>query len=255
MTGVLGIRGGGDDWLGRADPRAKLAPLVATMVLAIAYDKPEPLAVLLLGTTAVAASSRVSLRSLASGLRPLLPIALFAGSLRVIFTPGGTTLIDAGWLAVSDRGLLEGAALAIRLLLMGEVVAVWAGTTHPSDMVEGLVRLGLPRSAGMALVLALRMIPRLQESYHDITRAQRARGLVLEGSWGWRRVERLMPVMVSLVIASLRSAQAWGVALEARGFSGERQPRGQWRVLAMSSSDWALIALAVAGTAAGIALL
>lgn len=253
MTNVLGVYGGAQDWLGRRDPRAKLALLVASMVLAVAFDRVAVLAGLLAGGLLLAVSGRVPLGELASHLKPLAPVVLLAGILRAIFTPAGETLIELGVFDLTDQGLRLGLALAMRLLLMGGAVALWASTTHPSDMVEGFVRLGLPPAWGMALVLALRMIPRLQQGYSDITRAQRARGLVLQGSWGWRRVERLMPVMVALVIDSLRSAQAWGLALEARGFQGG-QPRGHWRSLEMKPGDWALVGLSLVLLAAGLAL-
>lgn len=254
MTNILGVFGGRRGWLGRADPRSKMALVAAVLVTALLFGSPAVLAGLAAAILASAASSGIAMDGLAARLRPLLAVVLLAGTLRAIFTPGEVVLGPVGPLEITRQGVVQGAALALRILAMALAVAVWAGTTHPSDMVHGLVRLGLPEDWGMALVLSLRMIPRLQDSYGEITRAQRARGLVLQGSWGWERVRRLMPVLVALVIGGLRAAQHWGLALEARGFGAPGGVRGRWRSLEMRAADWLLVGLAFTLVAGGVAV-
>jgi len=66
--------------------------------------------------------------------------------------------------------------------------------------------------------LALQLVPLLQREAQLILRAQRARGIVLEGP-PWRRARRLVAVLLPLLLSSLRQAEELALALKARSAS------------------------------------
>jgi len=128
-------------------------------------------------------------------------------------------------------------------------------TTPERDLVQGLVRLGLPVSWGLVLAMALRYPATLRELFFTVREAQQSRGLRLEGR-GLRRARAHLPILIAMLVAALRSIERLAMALEARGFGGPAR-RSSLRVLRMRPLDWLTLAitLALALTTLGARLL
>jgi len=103
-----------------------------------------------------------------------------------------------------------------------------------------LVRLGVPYTWGLTLSLTLRFLPALSDLFNKVREAQAARGWVAEGGL-FRRARDYLPVLVAVVIGTLRMGDQLTLALAARGL-GTVQRRTVWRELEMRPADrWVLI--------------
>lgn len=241
-------------WLHRADARVKLAMVICGLVVFLSLQNASlelvGLLILLVGYR----SAGLPLARVVAILKVLLPVSVLMAVLRGVLSPQGTQLAAWGWLKLTDAGLASGAALGLRLLAAGLLVFLWLHTTRPSEIIQSLVRLGLPYSWGLTLALALRFVPILQHAYQNILDAQQARGLVLGPSAGPRRVRVLMPVFVAMVISGFRTSEQVALALEARGLESGGGRRSVWRPLRFRPVDAVYLAVILGVTGAWLGL-
>jgi energy-coupling factor transporter transmembrane protein EcfT len=156
--------------------------------------------------------------------------ALFAGG-------DSPILFSLGPLNIRVAGVEQGARLALRLLALAMVFAVWLYTTDQTDMVRGFVALHMPYEWGLTLALAFRYLPTFGSLYARIKDAQQARGLDLDAGSLWERVQAYQPILIALVVSALRHGEALGWALEARGL-GATDHRTVFKPLHMHRLDW-----------------
>ncbi len=224
-------------WLHRLDPRTKLLGVACALLLLVSLNHLGLLALALAALVLVHLSAGTPRERLAFVLRALLPVSLMAFALRAVFHPEGTTLLALGPLRLTAVGLARGAVLALRLQAMALAVFAWLFTTEPTDLVQGLVRLGLPYTWGLTLALAMRYIPAFQDTFRRVSDAQQARGLDLAGTAGLARLRRMMPMFVAMVISVLRSSESLARALEARALGAPGVRRTYLRDLRFGGRD------------------
>ena len=223
--GLVDFYSPGESWLHRVDARVKLLFVFCALVLSILNKNLWLMLAALLGLVLLHLSARTPWSRLRFIWRTILPVALLMLTLRVIFYPQGEPLFAVWLVRVTPTAIAQGIVLAARLLTMALVVFAWLYTTSQTDLVQSLVRLGLPHEYGLVLALALRYIPTFQGIFNQISEAQQARGLDFSQQKGWRRVRAMMPIFVSMIISSLRTSQQLALALEARGYGRKRSRR------------------------------
>lgn len=227
----------GSSWLHGADPRAKLAVLAAGLILLVLYQNLPIMVALFLLVLALHLSAGIPGGRIRSALLALLPVSGLMFVLRAVFYPAGTVLSAWGPIQWTAIGLANGAAVALRILTMALVVLLWLFTTSSSDIVRGLVRLGLPFSWGLSFTLAIRFLPDFAMSYQTIEQAQRARGLDLARAGRLRRIEKMMPIFIAMLISSLRRSEQMAIALEARAFGADNVRRTDLHPLHFTAGD------------------
>ncbi|TQF65353.1 energy-coupling factor transporter transmembrane protein EcfT [Rhodococcus spelaei] len=196
---TLGLYHPGRSLLHRMPAGAKLAALVAALVcLAAAVRVPWQLvpAAALVATGYLVA--RIPVRLALLQLRPVLWMLVFIGLFQTIFTGWQRAVVVCGVLLIS-------VALAALVTL----------TTRVLDMLDAVHRaLGPLRRfgvntdrVGLVLAMTIRCIPLLSGLVASVTEARKARGLGFS----------LRALAVPVVIGALRTADAMGEALAARG--------------------------------------
>ena len=218
MAGLVDFYAPGQSWLHRADARVKLLFVLCALVLSILNKNIWLMLAALLAMTLLHLSARTPSNRLRIIWRTILPVALLMFTLRVLFYPEGEPLLTIWMVRITPIAIAQGVVLAARLLTMALAVFAWLYTTSQTDLVQSMVRLGLPHEYGLVLALALRYIPTFQGIFNQISEAQQARGLDFSRQKGWRRVRAMMPIFVSMIISSLRTSQQLALALEARGY-------------------------------------
>src|SRR5205085_6206669 len=96
-----------------------------------------------------------------------------------LYVHGGSDLFTIGGQTVTLNGLLFGLAMGLRVALMVTAAGVWMMTTSPQKLTVGLLHLGLPYKAGVAMTAAIRFVPLLNAERATIAEAQQARPLDL----------------------------------------------------------------------------
>lgn len=227
-----------ESWIHRLDPRIKILFVLLSVFTALWMQNLWLMLLLLLGLVLLHHSASIPFQRLWLLARALLPVSLLMFLLRVLFYPEGELLFEIGVVNITGMAMIRGAVFGLRLLVMSYAVMLWLYTTESTVIITSFVQLGLPYSWGLSLGLALRYIPFFQDTYRMISHAQQARGLDLQQVRGIRRLRRMMPVLIPLMISSFRASQEMAQALEARAFGLSGVHRTSLYELKLQSLDY-----------------
>lgn len=139
-------------------------------------------------------------------------------------------------------GIYFGLTFATRIAAISYLAFLLVSTTHPSDLVESLVRIGVPFDIGFALMLSIQLIPVFEREAAIILQAQQARGLSLKSIPD--RVRAIFPIFVPLAVNSIERVQIMSMSLESRAYGAPVQ-RTPLRDVSMKKKDWTFIVLGV----------
>lgn len=248
----------GDTLAHKLDPRTKL--LVTVLYIVALFTAKSYLAYGLLVLTLVVAVriSRVSVKALFKGLKPVLFIIAFTAVLNLFYTPGRE--IWHFWIFhMTIEGVHAAVTMMLRitLLIMGTFLLTY--TTSPIRLTDGLENLLNPLKAirlpvhelAMMMSIALRFIPTLIEETDKIMSAQKARGADFETGSLIQRAKALLPVLVPLFVSAFRRADELAVAMESRCYHGG-EGRTSMKQPKMLRRDWAALIIGVVFLAAMI---
>lgn len=241
----------GDTLAHKLDPRTKL--LITVLYIVALFTAKSYLAYGILVLTLVIAVriSRVSVKALFKGLKPVLFIIAFTAVLNLFYTPGKEI-----WHFWIFHMTLEGVRAAvtmmlrITLLIMGTFLLTY--TTSPIRLTDGLESLLNPLKAiklpvhelAMMMSIALRFIPTLIEETDKIMSAQKARGADFDTGNLLQKAKALVPLLVPLFISAFRRADELAIAMECRCYHGG-EGRTRLRQLKLKGIDIAALVFAV----------
>lgn len=234
-----------DTWLHRLDPRVKLLGAVVGVFTAFAFHTLVAQIALLVGLHLLLLVNSIPWRVLGRLWRQMAVLLVLILVLQPFFSPGGQVLIALGPLRLTGGGIVHALLLAVRVMSIAVVVGALLFTTEQRSLVRAFVRLGLPYTWGLTFSLMLRFLPALQHLFVAVREAQATRGWVAEGNLV-RRFREYVPVLVAVIIGTLRMSDQLTLALAARGLATSTN-RTVWRDLQMRTGDWvALAGLALA---------
>lgn len=251
----------GDTVAHRLDPRTKIL-LVTLYIIALFCAKNLFSYALLAVVLAVCVRiSRVGMRSLVRGLKPVLFIIIFTGILNLFFTPGNRYVLEWGFLRVSDTGLRNAVFMVLRIMLLIMGTFLMTYTTSPISLTDGLERLlnwmkriHVPvHELAMMMSIALRFIPTLIEETDKIMSAQKARGADFESGGLIQKAKALIPILVPLFISAFRRAEELATAMECRCYHGG-EGRTKLHVLQYQARDYVALVLGAVVLAAVIGM-
>ena len=245
----------------RLDPRTKIL-LVVLYIVALFCAKSLLAYGILAAVLAVCVRiSRVGIKSLVRGLKPVVFIIVFTGILNLFFTPGEHILAELGFLRISAEGLQNAVFMVLRIMLLIMGTFLMTYTTSPISLTDGLERLFRPMSRigfpahelAMMMSIALRFIPTLMEEADKIMKAQMARGADFESGNLIKKVKAMVPLLVPLFVSAFRRANDLALAMEARCYHGG-EGRTQMKPLRYLGRDRAAYAILALYLAAAIVL-
>ncbi len=213
----------GSSYIHRLDPRIKIMAALFYIVSLFIVDDFLGFAIALAGLVIVIGVSRVPVRFILRGLKPVFLIIAFTFIINM-FMIKGEVLISIGFLEITKEGLSTAVFMAVRLILLIIGASLLTLTTKPISLTDGIEallspfrKIGLPaHELAMMMTIALRFIPTLLEETDKIMKAQQARGADFESGNIIRRAKALIPILVPLFISAFRIAQDLAMAMEAR---------------------------------------
>ena len=236
----------------KLDPRTKILLVVLYIVALFCAKGVLSYALMALCLAVCVRISKVGIKQLVRGLKPVLFIIIFTGILNLFFTPGDRYLVEVGFLRISDTGLKNAVFMVLRvmMLIMGTFLMTY--TTSPISLTDGLERLlnGLKRfhvpvhELAMMMSIALRFIPTLIEETDKIMSAQKARGADFESGNIIQKAKALIPILVPLFISAFRRAAELATAMECRCYHGG-EGRTKLHVLKYERRDYIALILGV----------
>ena len=240
----------GDTVAHKLDPRTKILLVVLYIAALFSARGVVGYAILALCLAACVRISRVGLKALVRGLKPVLFIIIFTGILNLFFTPGDRYLLEWGILKISDTGLRNAVFMVVRIMLLIMGTFLMTYTTSPISLTDGLEQL---HELAMMMSIALRFIPTLIEETDKIMSAQKARGADFESGNLMQKAKALIPILVPLFISAFRRADELAVAMECRCYHGG-EGRTKLHVLKYERRDYIALVLGVLVVAAVLVL-
>jgi len=237
----------------RLDPRTKLAALVAVFVLALAFNHPAVLGGLVLLVLLIGRLAQVGWRSMAPFLAGSVWFIVLGVVIWPLYVRSGSALFAIGGQTVTVDGLLFGLAMGLRVALMVTAAGVWMMTTSPQKLTVGLLHLGLPYKAGVAMTAAIRFVPLLNAERATIAEAQQARALNLRKGNPFARAIKSVAIIGPLFIRAIDVAQGLAIAMDARAF-GVRDGRTSIVELQLTRADRAVLLVLLGASLIAIAL-
>ncbi len=245
----------------KLDPRTKILLVVLYITALFTAKSFLAYGLMALVLAACVRVSRVGLKALVKGLKPVLFIIIFTGILNLFFTPGEGVLWAWGPLQITTSGLRNAAFMVLRIMLLIMGTFLMTYTTSPISLTDGLERLlnGLKRfrvpvhELTMIMSIALRFIPTLIEETDKIMSAQKARGADFESGNLMEKAKALVPILVPLFISAFRRADELATAMECRCYHGG-EGRTKLHVLKYERRDYIALVLGVLILAGVIAL-
>ena len=220
----------------RLDPRCKLLLTIVYIAALFTAQSYESYAVMLIVTGVCIALSRIPLKVILRGLKPLWIIIALTAVLNIFFTPG-RELVSFWKITITYEGLVTYTTSPIAL-------------TDAMEILFGpLKKLKVPvHEMSMMMSMALRFIPTLIEETDKIMSAQKARGADFETGNLFQRARALLPLLVPLFVSAFRRADELAVAMECRCYHGD-EGRTRMKQLTWCTRDtlamvWSALVLA-----------
>lgn len=232
----------GSSWLHKADPRTKIFAMFCVFFLALGLNGAA--SILALGVAVLAAGLSAGFISSLLRIKGLLGMILLATT----FLWGLTTGTERLWGPFTLDGLQQGAAMGIKLTIMITTGLIWLSTTKIEEMTAGMEKLGIPYPVAFAFSTAIRLVPWIVSNCLMVGEAQQSRGLDLHKGNFLQRIRHYVPLLIPALIAVVRNANGFAMALESRGF-GNRQSRVSFLQIGFGRYDVLLVSVLLAASA------
>ena len=251
----------GDTLVHRLDPRTKI---LLTMVYIVALFTAALYAgycLVILFLVCGISISHIKIKTILSGLKPLVIIVLITGILNLFYTRGEHLLVHFWRISIYWEGVETAVFMALRILLLIAGTLLLTYTTSPLQLTDGLESLLGPlkklrvpvHELAMMMSIALRFIPTLIEETDKIMNAQRARGADFETGGLIAKAKALLPLLIPLFVSAFRRADGLATAMESRCYHGG-EGRTRMKQLRMERRDWVALLLGAVLLAAVILL-
>lgn len=240
--------------LHKTDPRVKMILLMLLIIFIFLTQNAFSLGLATVFVAFVLIISKIPIKLYLKNVKAILPILLFTAIINVFYGGEGEVLVKFWSLSITTSGVYRAIFMATRILLLIFLSSALTYTTTPNDLTDAIESILSPlkyvglknavHTLAMMMTIALRFIPTLVEEAEKIMNAQKARGADLENGKLRERVKALIPILIPLLISSVRRAYELAEAMECRCYNGG-DGRTRMKKMQMVISDYLVFAFTV----------
>jgi energy-coupling factor transport system permease protein len=243
----------GNSLIHRLDARMKIVLTLLLISSVFVCRSYFALALAAAVSLAVVLISRVNLKVILKGVKPIIVIIIITALLN-LFYGSGEPLVKFGIFKITMNGIHNSVFMAMRVLLLVIDGLMLTYTTTPTSLTDAIESLLKPlhtlfkldiHSLAMTMTIALRFIPTLIEEVDKIMSAQKSRGADMENGNIIKRVKAIVPVLIPLFVSSFRRANELAYAMECRCYRGG-EGRTKMNKMTLRGLDWCALAFALA---------
>lgn len=243
-----------DSLVHRLDPRAKLVLTVLIIIFIFCATNFISLVFVAASIFAMLVATKIPLKIYFKNLKFILPIIILTTLLNLFYINEGNVLLQFWIIKITDAGVSRSVFISLRVILLILVSSSLTYTTSPNDITAGLERLfsplrfiGLGRivhTMAMMMTIALRFIPTLIEETQKIMNAQKARGADFESGKLTEKIKAIIPILIPLLISSVRRAYDLAEAMESRCYTGSAH-RTRMKIMKFKTIDYFSVCLVI----------
>jgi len=131
-------------------------------------------------------------------------------------------------------------SLTMRFIVLVTSFSIFFITTSPDKLSLALEKARIPYEFNFAFITAIRFVPVLADEAQTIMDAQRSRGLELDKGNFLTRIRNYIPILLPLIINSIRRSLELAEAMESRAF-GATKDRTNLYELSLTRTDWTVL--------------
>lgn len=245
--------------LHRLDPRVKIMCTLFYLISLFLFKSILGYAMATLFLAGVIHLSKVPIKFIAKGLKPIIILLMITVVFNLFLTSGGEVLVQIWKLKITEQGLRTAVYMAVRLIYLIAGSSLMTLTTTPNALTDGIESLLRPlnkikvpvHEIAMMMSIALRFIPILLEETDKIMKAQIARGADFENGNILQRAKNMIPILVPLFVSAFRRANDLAMAMEARCYRGG-EGRTKMKPLVYKGADYGAYATTILYVAAAV---
>ncbi|OIN65610.1 cobalt ABC transporter permease [Exiguobacterium sp. KRL4] len=250
---IVGQHIPGTSYLHRSSAVAKIIFAFCFIPLVFLANNAATNLFLLVFTFLALASSKLPIRYVLKGLRPILFLIVFTFIIQLLFTREGAVLLEFGWFKIYEEGLRLAIIVSLRFFYLVSITTLVTLTTSPIELTDAIELLLKPfkvvrvptHEIALMLSISLRFLPTLAEETEKIMKAQQARGVDLSAGPIKERLRAIIPLLIPLFISAFKRAEDLATAMEARGYRGG-EGRTRLRESKWTGRDTGLMILLIA---------
>ncbi len=232
----------------KLDPRTKIIWLIVYLVVLFCPISFWSYVAICLFSALIIVLSRIPVKFILRGLKPMVFILAFTVIVNLLATPGEKIFsfdLFGKWnFGISKEGIQTAIFMCIRLVFLVMISSLLTLTTSPMALTDGIERLlspfskiGVPsHEIAMMMTIAIRFIPTLAEEADKIMKAQAARGADFESGSLLKRTKAMIPLLVPLFVSAFRRADELATAMDARCYHGGKN-RTRMNAIKMGKPD------------------
>ncbi len=233
----------------RLDPRTKIILLFVYLIVLFSASSALGYAAIAVFTGVVVYLSKVPVKFILRGMKPILFILVFTLLLNLFVTPGeiiwSMKILPSWTVEMTREGVYMAILMFFRLILLVITSSLLTLTTSPMNLTDGIEKLLRPleiikvpaHEIAMMMTIAIRFIPTLAEEADKIMKAQMARGADFESGNLVKRIKALLPLLVPLFVSAFRRADDLAVAMDARCYHGGKN-RTRMKEIKIENRDY-----------------
>ena len=236
--------------LHRLDPRTKLCSLLIILVFLFLINNIIGIVFGALFVVSLILLSKVPFKMYLKNIKAIWVIIVFTSVMNLFYSTQKSHVLVQFWkLTITESGLNRAVLMSVRIILLVLISSILTYVTTPNDLTDGIESLlkplkfiglgGVVHTLAMMTTIALRFIPTLVRETEKIMNAQKARGADIDDGKLGDRIKALIPILIPLLISSVRRAYELAEAMECRCYNGG-VGKQRMKQLKMSSKDlWA----------------
>jgi energy-coupling factor transport system permease protein len=202
----------------KLDPRTKMVMVICLSSLAMLYNTPGQLLLVLAVTVALLLVFHFELSAIGEYIKPFLSLMLFLLVIQCVFTPSGRVLLAVGPLPmITTGGLALGFSVVLRIVVITAAAMLFV-TFSSRDFILGLVQWKVPYELAFMVFIALRFLPIFRDELVSVVTAVQLRGVDLKKvPWG-QKIGLYRRLIFPVVYGVMLKAEQLAVSMESRGF-------------------------------------
>lgn len=208
-----------ESFLHNLDPRAKLVLALTYSIGGLLFNQIIPLLIIFLSLIPFIIAGRIFKQWIKS-IRGLAFLVIFIIVLNTLFISLSFAL-----------------AMMLRIFIMVSAFSIFFLTVDPNSLALSLISMKLPYEFAFSFSLAFRFVPTIALEAQNIIDAQQSRGYEMEKRGIVNKIKNLFPLLIPLIICSIKRAFNVAEALESRAF-GSKKERSYYYSIKYSIKDW-----------------
>jgi len=232
---------GNQSYLSHINPSVKLLAHIAVMFMLMLVSTPHKTLIIWMAFLSLGiAIGGWTIKYIMKVMTPYFIFFVLTFWMLAAFGKGENEIWQWAWFRITEESASNGLAIALRMLAFVTIGLLFTSTTNLHLFMMSLVhQLKVPPKWAYGFMAGFRCIPMFQTELIHLKEAHRVRGHRHKTSW-----QTFKRYAVPLLTHAVRKSERMALAMEVRGFTGNRD-RSYYKTTIVTSKDYLYVSMLV----------